>query len=167
MIEDVSPNRLRVRWRCFLAANLLTYAALLAVFAHAIAWNGWSGLSLVLFTAYAIFVPWSVLGLWNAAIGLVRLFAPDRAPPCPADLSVTLRTAIIIMTIRNEDPERAIARLRTVQRSIEATGEGARFGFFVLSDTSEPAIAHREEAAMAAWRAHAPSGLRYIKKYRT
>jgi membrane glycosyltransferase len=156
MIEVVSPNRLRVRRLCFLAANLLTYAALLAAFAHAIAWNGWSGLKLILLAAYAIFVPWSVLGLWNAAIGLVRLFAPDRARPCPPDLSVTLHTAII-MTIRNEDPERAIARLRTVQRSIDATGQGAHFGFFVLSDTSEPTIAHREEAAMAAWRAHAPS----------
>jgi membrane glycosyltransferase len=166
MIEVVSPNRLRVRRLCFLAANLLTYAALLTMFAHAIAWNGWSGLSLVLFTAYAIFVPWSVLGLWNAAIGLVRLFAADHARPSPAEGPVTLRTAII-MTIRNEDPERAVARLRTVQRSIDATGEGACFGFFLLSDTSDAAIADQEEAAMAAWRADAPSPDRLCYRRRT
>jgi membrane glycosyltransferase len=156
MIEVVSPNRLRVRRLCFLAANLLTYAALLALFAHAIAWNGWSGLKLILFAAFAIFVPWNVLGLWNAAVGLTLLFAPGRRQPAPPDPPITLRTAVV-MTIRNEDPERAVARLRTVQRSIDATGRGACFGFFLLSDTSDPEIAAREEAAMAAWQACVPS----------
>jgi membrane glycosyltransferase len=61
------------------------------------------------------------------------------------------------MTIRNEDAERAVARLRTVQRSIDATGEGPCFGFFLLSDTSDPEIAAREEVAMASWRADVPS----------
>jgi membrane glycosyltransferase len=56
------------------------------------------------------------------------------------------------MTLRNEDPARAFARLRAVRTSIEETGEGARFAYFILSDTSSPEVAAAEEAAVAAWR---------------
>jgi membrane glycosyltransferase len=153
MIPVVSPNAMRARRLFFLAANLLTYATMLVVLAHAI---GWSGLNLILFATFAIFTPWSVLGFWNAAIGLTLLFSPRRPQTLRPDPPVTLRTAII-MTIRNEDPERAVARLRRVQQSIDATGEGAWFAFFLLSDTTHPDIAAREEVAMAAWRAQAPS----------
>ena len=70
------------------------------------------------------------------------------------------------MTIRNEDPDRAVARLRTIQRSIDAIGQGAHFSFFVLSDTSRPDIAAREEAAIAAWQAATatPERLHYRRR---
>ena len=45
------------------------------------------------------------------------------------------------MTVRNEDPARAIRRLRTIKTSVDATGEGSAFSYFVLSDTSDPAVA--------------------------
>ena len=51
------------------------------------------------------------------------------------------------MTVRNEDPARAILRLRTVKHSVDATGEGGAFSYFVLSDTNDPAVAAAEEAA--------------------
>ena len=62
-----------------------------------------------------------------------------------------MRTAIL-MTLRNEDPGRAMVRLRTVQASLDATGHGGAFAYFVLSDTSSPEVARAEEAAVAAWR---------------
>ncbi len=176
MILVVAPSVLRARRLFFLVANLLTYLAMLAVLVHAI---GWSWLSVVLFACFATFVPWSVLGFWNAAIALALLCAPHRRMPPGCDTAartarhpiaaghdITLRTAII-MTVRNEDPDRAVARLRIVQQSIDATGEGARFGFFLLSDTSSPDIAVREEAAMAAWRAQTPSPERLHYRRRT
>ena len=55
------------------------------------------------------------------------------------------------MTLRNEDPARAILRLKTVKASVDATGEGGAFSYFVLSDTNDPAVAAAEEAAVAAW----------------
>jgi membrane glycosyltransferase len=149
MIEVVSPSVALGRRVFFAAANLVTYGAMLGGLAHAI---GGSGLALVLVVAFAVFAPWSVLGFWNAAIGLTLLFSARRG--VRANTAARLRTAIV-MTVRNEDPERAVARLRVVQRSIDATGEGDRFGFFLLSDTSDPEIAANEEAAMVAWRAEA------------
>jgi membrane glycosyltransferase len=56
------------------------------------------------------------------------------------------------MTLRNEDPARAFARLKIVKDSIEATGEGEHFAYFILSDTSSPEVAAAEEAAVEAWR---------------
>ncbi len=77
-----------------------------------------------------------------------------------------IKTAIF-MTLRNEDPERAIARLRTVKASVDATGEGAAFGYFVLSDTNNPDVAVAEEQAVAAWKAADPDRERIIYRRRT
>jgi membrane glycosyltransferase len=62
------------------------------------------------------------------------------------------------MTVRNEDPARAFLRLRAVKASLDATGEGAAFAYFVLSDSDDPAVAAAEEAAVAAWKAEGGEG---------
>jgi membrane glycosyltransferase len=164
MIPVVSPNIMQIRRVLFLGANLITYAALLAMFAYAI---GVSALALPLLACSAVFIPWSVLGFWNGTIGLSVLFAQRPSRPTQAEPPITLCTAIV-MTIRNEDPERAVARLRAVQRSIDATGQGARFAYFLLSDTSLDDIGAREEALMAEWRAQVPSPerLQYRRRLR-
>ena len=76
-----------------------------------------------------------------------------------------IKTAIF-MTVRNEDPARAILRLRTVKSSVDATGEGGAFSYFVLSDTSDPAVAAAEEAAVAAWKAADPDAERIVYRRR-
>jgi membrane glycosyltransferase len=114
-----------------------------------------------------------VLGFCNAVIGLWLLHgrrdghlqvapyggAGERTDP------LHIRTAIL-MTLRNEDPSRALARLRIVKRGVEATGEGQHFGYFVLSDTSDPAVAAAEEDAVAAWRRTAADPERIVYRRR-
>ena len=70
------------------------------------------------------------------------------------------------MTLRNEAPARAFRRLRAVQASLDATGEGGQFAYFLLSDTSDPATAAAEEAEMVAWRAvdRDPARLHYRRR---
>lgn len=101
----------------------------------------------MLTACFAVFAPWSVLGFWNGTIGLLLLFQPRRTsdPTLATDLP---RTAIL-MTVRNEDPDRALARLAIIRGSLDATGQGGQFACFVLSDTADPEIATREEAAIA------------------
>ena len=66
--------------------------------------------------------------------------------PLPGTDKTPLRIkTAIFMTVRNEDPARAILRLRTVKGSVDATGEGGAFSYFVLSDTNDPAVAAAEE----------------------
>jgi membrane glycosyltransferase len=68
--------------------------------------------------------------------------------------------------VRNEDPGRAILRLKTVKASIDATGEGDAYSYFVLSDTSLPGVAAAEEKAVAAWKAADPGGDRIVYRRR-
>ena len=43
--------------------------------------------------------------------------------------------------------------LQTVKASLDATGEGATFSYFILSDTDRADVASAEDALVAAWRA--------------
>ena len=140
--------------------NLTTYLGLLVWLASVLGHGGWSIIDALIFICFAIASPWSVLGLWNALLGVwalhgvrdsLALVAPHGAAAF-TNKPLTARTAVV-MTIFNEDAERALARLAIVRESIERTGEGHLFSWFVLSDTRDPAIAAREEATFAKWKA--------------
>ena len=154
---NATLNRRRL---AVLTLNVVTWIGLLVWFASILASGGWTVLDAVLLTCFAIGTPWSVLGFWNAVLGLWLLHggqtligdvapfleAGERATP------LTLQTAVL-MTIRNEDPARALLRLQTVKASLDATGAGAAFSYFILSDTGRGDVAAREVEAVDAWRA--------------
>src|SRR5436190_9927392 len=138
------------------ALNLVTYAALVWAAAVVLGTGGWTWVDTILLVCFAFGTPWTVLGFWNALIGLWLLhFCKDAqaqvAPYAAAGDDHTplrIKTAIF-MTVRNEDPERAILRLLPVTGSVDATGDGWPFIYFVLSDTSTPTVAAAEEATRA------------------
>jgi membrane glycosyltransferase len=145
------------RW-LVLALNLATLAGLLYGLSHVLGAGGWTVADVVIFVAFLFGAPWTVLGFWNAVIGLWLLHGADDgldqvAPFAAAGevaTPVAIRTAIL-MTLRNEDPARAFRRLRVVKDSLDATGEGAWFDYFVLSDTNDPVVAASEELLAAEW----------------
>jgi membrane glycosyltransferase len=53
------------------------------------------------------------------------------------------------MPICNEPVDRVYAGLQATYESLQRTGRGAHFDFFILSDTGDPSAALREEAAWA------------------
>ena len=57
------------------------------------------------------------------------------------------------MTVRNENPTRALAHLWVVMASIGKTAQADRFDCFVLSDSTDPEVIAAEERAIAAWHA--------------
>ncbi len=138
------------------------YLALLWWLASILSVGGWSVIDVLIFICFAIAAPWSVLGVWNAALGLALLrFHSDPlgavapfARAANAETPIDVSTAVL-MTLRNEDPARAFARMKTVKDSVDATGEGARFSWFVLSDTNDAEVAAREEQYFARWKAAA------------
>ena len=155
-------GKLAVRRAFVLIVNLVTWALLLRWAASILASGGWSATDAIVFVCMVFGTPWAVLGFWNAVIGLWLLHGPGNAEAATAPFlaaprrgdPITLKTAIF-MTLRNEDPGRAISRLEVVKRSLDATGEGGNFSYFLLSDTSLPDVALGEEAAVAAWQARA------------
>ena len=109
-----------------------------------------------------------LFGLWALRGGARRLatIAPHMAAATD-DAPLRIRVAVA-MTIRNESAARTIGRMRQIKASLDATGAGAAFDYFVLSDTSLAAVGAAEEAEMAAWRAAEPAdGARLFYRRRT
>ncbi|MBB3770472.1 membrane glycosyltransferase [Angulomicrobium tetraedrale] len=160
-----SRRQLFRRRRLVAVLNAATFFALLALFTRLLAHGGFTLLDGLLLLAFCLSTPWTILGFWNAAIGLWLLHGPGDprlsvfpyAGKAPKDAPITARVAVV-MTLRNEDPARAIARLRVMWEDLARAGAGGHFAWFVLSDTTRADIAAQEEAIVAAWRAEIGAG---------
>lgn len=157
----VQPRRtLLLRRLAFAGLVLGTLAALTAAMVALLSYDGMSGLDWVMLAAFLVSSPWTVIGFWNAVIGVCvlhlardpqRLIAPfariaDDAAPIESRVALA-------MAVRNEDPARAFARLAAMRADLDASGFGRHFDVFVLSDSSRPEVIAAEEAAFARWRA--------------
>lgn len=138
----------------------VTCAALFAWMLRLMMYGGLVWAEIVMLVPFALTLPWLAIGFWNAVIGFALMLRHDDpatvVTPQLARVTgfeaITTRTAIV-MPVRNESAEAALARLERVQQALSSTMHGARFDYHVLSDTSDPAIAAREERTVAAWSA--------------
>ncbi|MEE8627156.1 MULTISPECIES: glucans biosynthesis glucosyltransferase MdoH [Methylobacterium] len=164
---------LRRRRLAVLGLTLVTGLAFAAALAAVLAQDGFDGLDLALLACGIATLPWTVLGVWNAAIGFLLLragragllAAAPHAAAGEAETPLHLTTAVV-MTLRNEDPARALSRLALVRESLVRTGEGAAFRYHVLSDSDRPEVAQAEEDWVAAWRAGLPEAEAARIRYR-
>lgn len=169
----LQANAIITRRRLAVALAVVTlWAALMFAAVRVAAAGGISALDALMLALFAAGTPWAVLGFVNAAAGVWLLhgrpggLAQIMPFNVPDGEKLHVKTAVL-MTLRNEDPARALARLKTVKASLDATGQGGQFGYFVLSDSSHPAIAQQEEAEVARWRAEAGDGARITYRRRT
>ncbi|WP_276529841.1 glucans biosynthesis glucosyltransferase MdoH [Roseibium polysiphoniae] len=109
----------------------------------------------IMFTCFLLTLPWTIIGFWNAVIGLLtmRLAKDPAAYVCPIaagekDAALTSQTAIL-SCIRDEDVELLETRLNAMLASLLRSGEAKSFSLFVLSDTSRDDIAMQEQAMVA------------------
>jgi membrane glycosyltransferase len=108
----------------------------------------------IMLIGFVMATPWTVLGFWNAVIGLLLLHGPgdparsvyafyrSGAEAQPKRLATS--TALTVF-LRNEDPAPIYARMDVLWESLRSTGLDRHFRLFFLSDTSDPKIAHVEE----------------------
>ena len=133
-------------------------AGLLWLAATALSVGGLDGFDVALLVLFAVTLPWSVIGFWNASIGfLIMRFARNpTAVVCPVaadirgDEPIRISSAIVIC-IRNEVPDRVLRNLKPLMSGLVAAGVAERFHVYVLSDTSDPQIALAEDAQFAAF----------------
>lgn len=151
-----------------LTARRLFVVALNVVSMGLLAWGlvtifgagGWTPADITIFVCFLIGAPWTVMGFWNAVIGLSLLHGSkdglaSTSPFMDAAAEATpirAKTAVL-MFLRNEDPERAFQRLIETKRSIDATGYGGKYDVFVLSDTDEDEFIDAEADAFENYRA--------------
>jgi membrane glycosyltransferase len=134
--------------------------------------KSWVSAECLIYFLSLLALPWYAISLWNALIGFWLLQRGKRglhsAAPflsvaeCSQPLQV--RTAVI-MTIRNEDPERAFSRLAAIRNSLDATRQGEFFDYALLSDTSDEEIASRELVLSKAWQQR--SGVNFYRRRKT
>jgi membrane glycosyltransferase len=156
MQADAAGNDIFGRRVLFAVLFATTMAGSLALAALALAPGGFGVIDITLLALFAVTLPWMVAGFWNAVIGflIMRFSADPIAAVMPAaarirgDEPVTASTAILLCT-RNELPERMIRNLEPMLAGLDAAGLGERFHLYVLSDTSDAAIADHEEACFA------------------
>jgi membrane glycosyltransferase len=154
--------------------NVATYLGLMAAAAQVLSVGSWTVLALILLLSFAAGTPWTILGFWNALIGLWLLHCHkdplvEVAPYAAAGNAATpirIKTAIF-MTVRNEDPARAMVRMKTIKASIDMTGDGAAFSYFMLSDTNDPALAKAEEEAFSEWKNSDKDAARLVYRRRS
>ncbi len=127
------------------------------------AWQMWwllrgHGVTVLEGLLLALFVPlfaWVALSFASAVPGFVQVLRQRRMRlglsndgPLP---TLSTRTALLV-PVYNEDPQRTFAGVQAIVESVQATGQGACFDLFILSDTRRPEVAAAEEEAFLALR---------------
>lgn len=116
--------------------------------------NGLSVLEVAILGLFALTFGWIAMAFWNGVIGfgLIALRLDPLSLGRWTDVltradHLESRTALV-MPVHNEDPVRTTRGLASMLRSLAETGFGDRFDLFLLSDTSDAAIASAEESAV-------------------
>ncbi len=153
-VRDLARRRVTV-----LVLNLVSLAFLSWMLGMAFSAGGWSTTDIIIFGCFLFGAPWTIMGMWNAVIGIWLLHGRKNgldkvAPHLKAMDNVgplTTRTALA-MTVRNEPPLRSFEKLANMRASLDQTGFGEHFDIFVLSDTTDPEVAAEEERLFAEMR---------------
>jgi membrane glycosyltransferase len=108
---------------------------------------------------------WIAIAFTSALLGFLALLRKPRLAPGPP-ASLSNRTAIV-MPVYNEQTSRTYAALEAIYEEVEATGLGAHFDYFILSDTTNPDAWIAEERAFLALRERlGPGGARFFYRHR-
>jgi membrane glycosyltransferase len=172
VVVAAPPASLAGRQALFFTLVAASMAALLWLTAACLSVGGFDALDLAMLALFAVTLPWSVIGFWNASIGflIMRFAANPTAVVCPpaarvrGDEPIVASTAILVC-IRNEAPERVLRNLKPLLAGLAAANVGRCFHVYILSDTSDAAIAASEathfEAFAAAWAGQIPLTYRH------
>lgn len=145
----MSPTLRRI---IFSSLVVFTIISLLGMMTYSLSLGGIVLAEWVLLVCFAITLPWTAIGFWNAAIGFLLMRTTKNAAehvfPASADITgeeeITTSTAIA-MCIRNEDVHKVNRNLNSMIARLVASGKGDRFHVYVLSDSYMPDIIEDEE----------------------
>lgn len=146
------PGR-SLRRYAYMLLSLLTAAGGIYIMYDIFSANGFTLLEALILVLFGISFSWLSLAFWSGVCGFMlqmlridpisltstKNLTPDTTP-------IRSRTAVI-MPVYNEETVRVIAGFEATLRSLEQTGEMDKFDFFLLSDTTDPAIAQAERDA--------------------
>jgi membrane glycosyltransferase len=121
----------------------------------------------VLLALFTVNFSWIALAFTSAILGFSVLLQRSLASDPSSVLPTSLRTrTAIVMPVYNEMTARTFAALEAIRESVEATGLGEAFDYFVLSDSTQGNAWIAEERAFLAWRNSLPDSARGKVWYR-
>jgi membrane glycosyltransferase len=157
--------RLRLaRFLVFGGALALTFYGAFEMY-KVVSISGTTFLQYVLLILFIANFSWIALAATSAALGFFWLARRRLAAPARPACVITTQTAIV-MPVYNERTDRCFAAVQAIFESVAATGEGAHFDFFILSDTTDPDIWVAEEIAFFALRERLGPGARVFYRHR-
>lgn len=162
----------RLRRLLFVLLTLATCSFGVTTMFHVLNANGMSILEGVILALFAITFTWITIAFWTGVAGFaLQVLRRDplsfrrQIPRGDAATPILARTAVV-MPVHNEDPERVVAGLEATCLDLMATGEGERYDFFLLSDTTRHRVAVAEERAISALCQRLGSGSRVFYRRR-
>ena len=146
--REAASNSMALRRACiFTGTAALTMAGCYEMY-NVLNVGGVTTLEWMVLFLFVLLFAWIAFSFMSVLAGFAVLLFRTRDPlgidpdaPLP---SIGSKNAMLLPTY-NEDPGRIMARLRAMCESVEQSGYGSRFDWFVLSDTTNPAIWIAEE----------------------
>lgn len=138
-------------WRLFIFVSLTLILAgantwLFADWLWRLDWSGWHSVLLGLFFILNFTV---AFGCLHAVFGFIVRRRGDAGRLTALqpwqDVDISSAATAIVVPIYNEDVEAVFERVRVMWESLARTGQEQRFDFFILSDSTNPAIWAHEE----------------------
>ena len=108
-------------------------------------------LQYILVALFTVNFSWIALAFTSAIAGFVYLLLYGRTKK-PADTTPLKARTAILMPVYNEETARVFAAVQAIREFVDATGQGAAFDYFILSDSTRPDAWIAEERAMLAMR---------------
>lgn len=168
-----SEERQRARpddWNTPWLARLLVFGSALALTAYGVremyevvSVSRTTALQYLLLVFFTVNFSWIALAFTSSILGFLVLLW--KKPETPRATSLSNRT-VVVMPIYNESTARTFAAVAAIRESVEATGLGANFDYFILSDTTNPDIWVAEERAFLALRQRLGPGARIYYRHR-
>ncbi|KZM49980.1 glucosyl transferase family 2 [Labrenzia sp. OB1] len=151
--SDKAVARMTARRGLFSMLVITSFIALAALMTVTLSPGGYSALDLFIILCFMVTLPWTIIGFWNAVIGLLvmRLARDPIETVCPIDPGkgpLTSSTALL-SCVRDEDVASLEISLSAMMSHLVRAGEAEHFTFYVLSDTSMDDIALREQQMAA------------------
>ncbi|HEY5082578.1 MAG TPA: glucans biosynthesis glucosyltransferase MdoH [Bauldia sp.] len=123
-------------------------------------------LTLLVLALFSLNFAWIAMAFVHAVVGTIVVTARRSRKPVAMSGPIVGRTAML-MPVYNEQPERTFAAIEAMVRGIARLGGSDSFDWFILSDTTDPAIALAEETAFLGLRRRlAPTTRAYYRRRR-
>ncbi|WP_305987588.1 glucans biosynthesis glucosyltransferase MdoH [Roseibium sp. MMSF_3544] len=153
-ISDKTATKMTIRRLLFAFLLGTSFVGLTVLMAVTLSPGGLKPLDIFILFCFMVTLPWTIIGFWNAVIGLLvmRLSRDPVAAVCPikvGDADKPLKSSTALLScVRDEDVESLETHLSAMVTNLIRAEQASHFKLYVLSDTSRDDVAlHEQEMA--------------------